>query len=175
MVGGFSGVNMRAYVVGFALALAACGEAAAPPASEAAAIAAPDPAPLVREIYTPYLAADGAPPALLEAAPWSRRTRQEITDMQANSMAMGEPILDFDPLINAQDWQLSNVSAETETQAGGHAVVRASFFNAGRQEDLRYDLIWEDDGWKVENVRGADWDLRTIITAPIDPPEPAAP
>jgi hypothetical protein len=41
--------------------------------------------------------------------------------------------------------------------------VRASFTNAGQHEEVLYDLVWQDDRWKVDNVRTSEWDLRTII------------
>lgn len=170
---------MRKIWLGLAvgLMLGACGpREAAPPAASEAGRAITDPATIVRQVYEPYLAPEASAPALLEAAPWSNRLRGELAAMQSNSMAQGEPILDFDPLINAQDWQLSNVNVASDAVVeASHATVRASFHNAGRDDVVIYDLIWEDDRWKVDNVRGADWDLRTIITAPAEPEPPPAP
>lgn len=163
---------MRGIWLGLACvaALGACGprEAAQAPASEAAR-AITDPAPVVRQLYDPYLETDGRTPPLLEAAPWSARMRAELEAMQALSMQVGEPILNFDPLINAQDWQLSDVSATADAVVeASHATVRAAFLNAGQREEVVYDLVWEDDRWKVDNVRGAEWDLRAIVTAPAE-------
>jgi len=145
--------------------LAACGpraEQAEPPAPTRAIT---DPAPVVAQIYEPYLAANGRARPLLEAAPWSNSMREALVAMQARSAEMEGPILDFDPLINAQDWRLSDLSTTTDAAVeGSHAVVRASFVNAGVREEVIYDLVWEDDRWKVENVRGAQWNLRAIIT-----------
>jgi len=160
------------FSLAFGLALAACGprEQAEPPAAEAQR-AIPDPAAVVRALYEPYLSPEGRTPALIEAAPWSNRMRGELEAMQARSMELGEPILNFDPLIDAQDWQLSEVSASADAVVeASHAVVRASFTNSGQRNEVTYDLVWEDDRWKVDNVRGAEYDLRAIVTAPADPP-----
>jgi hypothetical protein len=155
-----------------AAALAACGprteqaEAPAPDAQRAIT----DPAPVVRALYEPYLVPDGRTPGLLDSAPWSARMRGELEAMMARSEALGEPILNFDPLINAQDWVLGDVNAVTEAIVeASHATVRASFLNGGHREEVVYDLIWEDDRWKVDNVRGSEWDLRAIVTAPAAP------
>lgn len=169
---------MRVVFLGLAavFALAACGprENAETPAAEAGR-AITDPAPVVAQLYDPYLVRDGQTPGLMDSAPWSNRTRGELEAMIARSNEIGEPILNFDPLINAQDWVLSDVTTSTDAIAeGSHAVVRASFLNGGLREEVIYDLVWEDDRWKVDNVRGAEFDLRAIITAPVEA-APAAP
>jgi len=166
------GDGMRAFLLGLALvsALGACGprEAAAPAPEAARAIT--DPAPVVAQLYEPYLVRDGRTPGLLESAPWSTRMRGELEAMIARSNEIDEPILNFDPLINAQDWVLSDVNATTDAVVeGSHAVVRASFLNGGLREEVIYDLVWEDDRWKVDNVRAAEFDLRAIVTPPAAP------
>jgi hypothetical protein len=83
--------------------------------------------------------------------------------MMARSQAQGEPILDFDPLIDAQDYQLTNLNVTTDAVvANSHATVRANFTNAGAPSEVVYDLIWENGGWRVDNVRTSRWDLRAI-------------
>ncbi len=135
-----------------------------PPEDTSAARAIPDPASVVQSFYDPYLVPDGQIPPLAEAAPWSAQMSADLQAMFARSQAQGEPILDFDPIIDAQDYQLSDVRAATEAIVeGSHASVRASFTNAGQHEEVLYDLVWQDDRWKVDNVRTAEWDLRTII------------
>ena len=152
-----------------ATVLAACEREPAkvdtPPATDSgAARAIPDPAGVVQRFYDPYLVTDGQIPPLAEAVPWSAQMSADLQAMFARSQAQGEPILDFDPIIDAQDYQLSDVRAATEAIVeGSHATVRASFTNAGQHEEVLYDLVWQDDRWKVDNVRTAEWDLRTII------------
>ena len=161
--------SRRNLVLGLAAGalVAACGRSAetpeTPAAENAPARAITDPATVVRQFYDPYLVTDGSTPPLLDAAPWSAQARADLEAMMARSQAQGEPILDFDPIINAQDYQLSDVSTATEgVVENSHASVRASFTNAGHREEVLYDLVWQDDRWKVDNVRGAQWDLRTI-------------
>lgn len=152
-----------------AAALAACQREpekvdAPPEAGTGAGRAITDPAAVVRQFYDPYLVPNGQIPPLAEAAPWSAQMAADLDAMFARSQAQGEPILDFDPIIDAQDYQLSDVRASTEgIVEGSHATVRASFTNAGQPEEVLYDLVWQDNRWKVDNVRTAEWDLRTII------------
>ena len=71
------------------------------------------------------------------------------------------------PIIAAQDYQLSNLNVATEAVVeGSHASTRAAFDNSGTRTEVVYDLVWEDDRWKVDNIRGEGWDLRQIATAP---------
>ncbi|WP_135212231.1 DUF3828 domain-containing protein [Vitreimonas flagellata] len=164
-------MRRRNLVLGFAAvaALAACEREPAkvetPPATDTGvARAVTDPASVVVRFYDPYLAPDGQIPPLMEAAPWSTQMNADLQAMFQRSQAQGEPILDFDPIIDAQDYQLSDVRTATEgIVEGSHASVRASFTNAGQHEEVLYDLVWQDDRWKVDNVRTAEWDLRTII------------
>lgn len=150
-------------------ALAACSrdaeKTAAPPESSERAIA--DPIAVVRPLYDRYLAQETQFPPLEDQAPWSTSMRAQLVAMKARSQQMNEPILDFDPLINAQDYQLSNLSVTTDgVVEASHAVVRAGFDNAGTRTEVLYDLIWEGDRWKVDNIRGDGWDLRQITAAP---------
>jgi hypothetical protein len=160
-------MNRRALVVSVAAAgLTACSRepAKAPGAPEAAPPAFPDPADTIRPIYAPYMSQSGIP-RLRSQAPWSADLAAQIDAMMARSEALNEPILDFDPVINAQDWQLSGLEVSTDgVVQSSHAVVRARFVNMGRQDEVLYDLIWENDGWRVDNIRSSGWDLRQIIT-----------
>jgi hypothetical protein len=151
-------------------ALAACtpdpGKTEAPPA-DGATSAATDPASVIRPLYDRYMTPDATFPEFREQAPWSDAMWAQISAMTARSEVLNEPILDFDPLIGAQDYQLSVLSVVNEAiSEGSHAVVRASFNNAGSRTEIVYDLIWEDDRWKVDNIRGDGWDMRQIVAAP---------
>ncbi len=148
-------------IVAGAAALAAC----SPPASEApeASSAAPDPADTIRPLYDPYLTEGASLPGFEHQAPWSASLWETLQAMMARSQARGEPILDFDPLIDAQDYQLANLNVTTESVVeNSHATVRASFVNAGAISEVIYDLVWENGSWRVDNIRTSRWDLRVI-------------
>lgn len=157
--------------VSAALALAACSPPRADkqeaPAAENAGRAITDPAAVIRQLYDPYLTQGATFPDFEHQAPWSDSLWAVLQAMMARSQAINEPILDFDPLINAQDYQLSDLSVAQESLVEGQtATVRASFKNAGAQSEVVYDMIWENDRWKVDNIRSQGWDLRQIASAP---------
>jgi len=146
-----------------AIAVAAC----TPPAQDAdmppAGAEIPDPAAIIRPLYDPYIAQAETFPGLEQQAPWSAAMLASLRSMMARSQAMGEPILDFDPLIDAQDYQITDLEVVTESVVeNSHASVRASFNNGGASAGVVYDLVWENDGWRVDNVRTSRWDLRVI-------------
>lgn len=131
---------------------------------------APDPADVVRAIYTPYLTRGAPFPDFRHQAPWSDDLWAQIEAMMARSEALNEPILDFDPVINAQDGEVSALQVATDGMvANSRAVVRANFTNFGHPEEILFDMIWENGGWRVNNVRNAEWDLRQIVTQGADP------
>jgi hypothetical protein len=151
------------------VALAACSQDQAKTEAPAdnASRAMTDPAMVIRQLYDRYSTPDAQFPEFRDQAPWSNSLWAQLEAMVARSNALNEPILDFDPIIGAQDYQLSNLNVITEaiTEAS-HAVVRASFDNATAHTEIVYDLIWEDDRWKIDNIRGDGWDLRQIAAAP---------
>lgn len=154
-----------------AAALAACSppstQKTEPPAEAGANRAIPDPAAVVSALYAPYIVADAQAPALADAAPWSAQMQADIAAMHTRTGDGDGPSLDFDPIIDAQDFQLSNISATTDAVVeGSHAVVRAQFNNIGEPQVVVYDLVWEDGRWKVDNIRTDEWDMRTIVTTP---------
>ena len=150
-----------------AAALAACTPPQESEGESSETRAVTDPAAVIRPLYDRYMTPDVQFPAFRDQAPWSNSLWAVLDAMTRRSEAINEPILDFDPLINAQDYQLSNLNVTTDgIVEASHATVRAAFDNAGARTEVVYDLIWEDDRWKVDNIRGEGWDLRQIATAP---------
>jgi hypothetical protein len=117
----------------------------------------------------------GAPefqyPDLKDQAPWSASLRQAMIDQDARFAAVtdGDPEgIDFDVFVNGQDWQLSNLNVASENVVTRtRALVRATFVNAGAATEVDYDMVWENGGWRIDDVRsgvGADaWDLRALV------------
>ena len=159
-------MHRRAIILSAAALLAACSQEEKKGDAEPVA-PAPDPAAVIRPLYDRYLTEGAQFPEFRDQAPWSASLWTQLEAMMARSEALNEPILDFDPLIDAQDYQLTNLNVATEALSeNSHATVRASFANAGRPTEVVYDLIWENGGWRVDNIRASNWDLRQIAFAP---------
>lgn len=125
-----------------------------------------DPAAVVRPLYAPYMTQGSTFPDML-TLPWSQDLRTQLTAMVARSNAINEPILDFDPVIGAQDYELSNLNVVNEAVVeNSSAVVRATFTNQNQHTEIVYDMVWENNAWRINNVRGDGWDLRQIAALP---------
>ncbi len=166
-------MRRRDLMIGFGVAaLAACSppaqqKAPAPQAAPATAPPTGDPALVIRPIYDRYLTqgADSDSPELHDQAPWSADLWAKLDGMMHRTQAGDEPNLDFDPIIGAQDYRITDLNVATDGAVqGDHAVVRASFKNLGDQTDILYDMVWDGHGWRVDNIRGHDWDLRQIAS-----------
>lgn len=79
--------------------------------------------------------------------------------------------IDFDPFINGQDYQLSNLEIDEPYLAGGKAVVRVSFENMGTPNEVGVLLVREGIFWKIDDVwNGGEeysYDLLDILQAPM--------
>lgn len=138
-----------------------------------AAAGADDPAAVIRPLYARYLRNSGSDnfPPMPDRAPWSASLRQALVADEARwrrTQEVDPDGLDFDPFVNAQDWLISDVNVTTDSVVPqSHAVVRASFSNAGTHEEVAYDMVWEDGGWRVDNMRSGGppdgWDLRQLV------------
>ena len=164
-------MHRRNFLIGAAL-LAACSPAAQKTAPPPAA-ANDDPAAVIRPLYARYM--PGAPdtqyPDLKDQAPWSASLRQAMIDQDARFAAVtdGDPEgIDFDVFMNAQDWQLSNLNVASENVVPHtSARVRATFQNADSHQEVDYDMVWENGGWRINDMHsgtGDDaWDLRDLL------------
>lgn len=60
--------------------------------------------------------------------------------------------IDFDPFVDGQDYQLTDLSIGAPGIAGDFATVEVTFNNLGEPRALTYDLVFEDGSWKVDDV-----------------------
>jgi hypothetical protein len=159
-------MKRRYFLMGAALVVvAACSPPAATTEATTEAPAVTDPAELIRPLYERYMtpAASTTFPTFENQAPWSSDLWAQLSAMTARSEERQEPILDFDPFIGAQDYELSNVTVTTDAVSeNSHAVVRAHFTNLGQETTVLYDMIWQNNEWRVDNMRGDGWDLRQV-------------
>ncbi len=136
--------------------LVACGllSTEAPPPSGCPA----DPVALVEAAYAPYLGG-GAPPDLPVATCWSGAMAARIAATRAAAAAM-EDIAPpgFDPVIDGQDWQLSNLAV----RAVDADTVEARFDNFGTPSVVTWELV-DEGGWRVADLRTARWTLSELL------------
>jgi hypothetical protein len=75
---------------------------------------------------------------------WAACTRKE--------KKTGDPCIDFDIWVNAQDWEIKNLKIEPLKSDAKTAEVLASFDNLDRHEDINFRLIKHKKGWTVDDI-----------------------
>ncbi|MBM3544589.1 MAG: DUF3828 domain-containing protein [Alphaproteobacteria bacterium] len=132
-----------------------------------------DPVALITAVYKTYLDTDptATPPAPGLLGVYSKRL-QALVDKDARETPEGEiGRLDFDVIVDGQDWQLSELKIVPVSQSEKAAEVRAIFRNFGEPRDTLYRLVLEDGNWRIDDIEGTlkpRWVLSKILT---DDPE----
>ena len=105
-----------------------------------------------------------------ESWPLSPRLRALVDADQKE--AQGEVgRLDFDPIINAQDWKLSGLKVTLVSRSGDNAMVDATFHNLDGDEQIRFTLVRVNGKWAIDEIQalqGMRWTLSQILSGAPD-------
>ena len=75
--------------------------------------------------------------------------------------------LEFDPVISGQDGKLTKIEIKLDSETPDSAVVSAHFLNFGEPTVVTYDLVRENGGWAVDDIKGRiekdNWSVRDMI------------
>lgn len=122
---------------------------------------------IVEKLYAPYLADPHAeesdtPSALDAIRPKASKAlrhaihRNDVCERQEEGVCH----IDFDIIIDAQDWDISHFSAaDGEDQSTGLPIVTARFTN-GYPREVRYYFISEEGAWKIDEIEASQHDKR---------------
>jgi hypothetical protein len=129
----------------------------------------------VRALYSPYLpGGDERKSAFDNEAERAKRftasLTKELKAYFARQEKAGEPGgLDFDPIVNGQDYKIGQLEVRADkTVPGKTAVVIAEFKNFDESARLKFKLAFEGGVWKVDDIaslRDPIWDLRDLLKA----------
>ncbi|HQZ13659.1 MAG TPA: DUF3828 domain-containing protein [Devosia sp.] len=134
------------------------------------ALAAPvfdNPKALIEFAYVPYLHEDQPFPDDPTEI-FSPTLKQLWDEMSAKSEASEVPILDFDPIIDAQDYDITDLVIADPVVNGDAAIVAVSFSNMGAPHELHFELIRRTDGWKIDDIESIGengWRLSELLAA----------
>jgi hypothetical protein len=144
-------------------------------AGAASAQQAADPAAYVRALYADYQ--HNKPSAW-----YDRRfsaTLKKLVDAEQKSAANGDAgHFDWDPIINAQDWKLTEIRVSLLSLAADKAVVDASFHNLGSDQRMRFNLVLQDGKWAIDDLQSLNkprWTMSKVLADAPDafPDQPA--
>ena len=133
-------------------------------AAPVAALAAPvfdTPRALLEYAYEPYSSGNFSDdPYELYSARLKGLLEQSVAETPEDEIGP----LDFDPFIDAQDYDLSALTIDAPEVNGDEATARVTFKNFDVEEDLRFDLVKEADGWKIDDIASVTPDLQWRLT-----------
>jgi len=83
-----------------------------------------------------------------------------ILEDRASAAKRGEPpVLDGDPFVGHQDWDVSNLSVEVKENGAFKAMGTVSFMNAGKPEKIVIELLRSGNEWRIADI---EWDSGTL-------------
>jgi len=154
-----------------AIVLLACSiSAAAVPIVRQAKPAADSPTALVKELYRVHNNGKGPVLAGKNRAVLQKFFDKKLADLlwkilTTKSDEVGP--LDFDPLFNAQDTEISNFLISAAVGNDQESTVTVTFRNGDSAETIKFRLHHTEIGWRVANIVYADGsDLIKILSSP---------
>jgi hypothetical protein len=63
-----------------------------------------------------------------------------------------EPIIDFDPFVDGQDFEIKSFTLKAERGTTDRARIVAAFDNMGEPRRVTYDLVSTKAGWRIHNI-----------------------
>ena len=135
------------------------------------ALAYDTPKALLEALYSPYAKGD--------SFDWNNWDETQFRSAELNELfakdlkeADGEVgRIDFDPYIDGQDYQITDLKIGEPAIDGDTAKVEVTFKNFDTADDLMFTLVKEAGGWKVDDVVSSDknfpYSLKAIMTAPL--------
>ena len=73
------------------------------------------------------------------------------------------PVLDGDPFIGAQDWDIKDVAVTVKDTGPGKAVGTVIFTNMGDKQSVELELKKIPQGWRIDEIRWSEGSLREIL------------
>jgi hypothetical protein len=156
-------LSRRVILTGFAIALAALPVLPALAGSGSAAKA------FLAEIYQQYVSSSAgtAKGISLNSVKTVRSyftygLASLIIEDRAAAAKRGEPpVLDCDPFIGSQDWDISNLAIEVKDAGAFKAIGTVTFMNSGKPEQAVLELLRSGNDWRIADVA---WDSGTLRT-----------
>lgn len=108
---------------------------------------------LIEAFYAPYFNGDFPE----DETQFRSAALQALYDNDAEITQEGEMgALSFDPFIDGQDYEVTDLVIGAAGIAGDYASLDVSFNNFGQPRILTYELVREDGGWKIDDVVSAN-------------------
>jgi len=149
----------RSAALALLLALSACGPGPGAGAADT-----------VRALYAPYLPGRATPVPDLASLPLTADLKAKVDKAVTYGNLLETPILDYDPIVGAQDWQIAALDVDTKGRVGEDGVdVVARFTNLGQPLELTFLMRLVDGAWRIDDISDGESTLRRRIDAALQP------
>jgi hypothetical protein len=86
-----------------------------------------------------------------------------IIEDRAAAANRGEPpVLDGDPFIGSQDWDISNLAIDVKDTGAFKAIGTVTFMNSGKPEEVVLELLRSGNNWRIADVTWESGTLRAL-------------
>jgi hypothetical protein len=148
------------------LAMQACLVAAAALAFTATAEVT-SPQDFVNDIYRPYLDKDAKGNPLASDAIIRGYFAPPLADAIIADFAEAEkrgevPMLNGDPFVDAQDWEISNLNVAVKSTGADAALATVTFVMFMKTRTVTLELVKTPVGWRIAEIRSASGSLRAL-------------
>lgn len=72
------------------------------------------------------------------------------------------PMLNGDPFVDAQDWEISNLDIAVKATSADTAVATVSFVIFMDSRTVTLELVRTPDGWRIAEIRSPSGSLRAL-------------
>lgn len=104
---------------------------------------------LLEAFYEPYFTGE----FYEDETPFRSEALQALYERDAEITPEGEMgAISFDPFIDGQDFDIAEFSIDAVAIEGDIATAGVSFTNFGEPRQLVYDLVFEQGGWRIDDV-----------------------
>ena len=141
-----------------------------------AAASGAEPLAVIKKIYQRAVKGDG--PSWIENKERAQDLSKSLAALWAKADAKTAPgdegPIDFDLVADTNGLTLAGFSLKSEKQDDKSATIAAALTYKESnprpgQTIVRYDLVRQDDQWKIDEIRSSNWSLRDMLTHALTP------
>jgi len=114
------------------------------------------PTAMLKAFYKPYIAGDLPDDQEGFRSEWLNSLYQADEESTPEG-EMGA--IEFDPYIDGQDYQITDFDIEELEVSDDAATVAVTFKNMGEPTTITYDLVYENGGWRIDDLAGENSDF----------------
>lgn len=82
-----------------------------------------------------------------------------IEDRAATAKRGETPVLDGDPFVGHQNWDISDLAIDVKDTGAVKATGTVTFMNAGKPEKVVIELLRSGNDWRIADI---EWDTGTL-------------